>query len=507
MDPRRIHHHRGQRNIFRIGLRIFIRFRLLFRRLVHVPAALSQIADRLLLDGDDLLRNGVSLSRYYQRLDRSPSSVATATKGLGMSRPGDPVRALVTGDHRAQAALAFGPSAGLVLAVSIGAASIRAALIDANGWMHNPREGQSMLGQLAEPQAELFERIRIICEAVLSDAFTNPDLLVAGAVPFLGLSVAWPAPLDTDKVPHGVLSHRDWRSNAHGLDQRLAKHLHINRERSHALNDASAATLAVAFDETRTSEYVEHGHPKQLIVVRLGGGLGASTMVVEPIQRDGTSGWMKSRLTGGHHGLAGEIGHAPVNQARLTGIKRGRPKGCPPFKRVTCSCAESGEHPEHVEAYAGAAALAARFAKRGEVPAATFARILETRHAPNHRRALEETGMLLADCLLTSVLMLNPNEVVLTGSLAVPEVGEGLEARLDASEALARIFGGAPDVRVLSGAENAYVRVRGAGLAVLRRHVHRRLDYLFDAPKKILPARFAELTEPLTKFPWAKSSR
>ena len=472
-----------------------------------MPAALSQIADQLLLDGEELLRNGVSLSRYYQQLERSPSSIATATKGLGMSRLEDPVRALVTGDHRTQAALAFGPSAGLVLGVSIGAASIRAALVDANGWMHNAHEGPPLLGQLTAPPTELFERIKMICEAVLSDALANPDLLVGGAIPFLGISVAWPAPLDTEKVPHGVLSHRDWRANAHGLDQRLAKHLHINRERSHALNDAAAATLAVAFDQTRASEYAQHGHPQQLIVVRLGGGLGASTIVIEPLQRDGTSGWMKSRLTGGHRGLAGEVGHAPVDQARIAAMKSGRPKGCPALKRVTCSCAEAGEHPDHVEAYAGGAALAARFAKPDEQPAATLARVLENPDDPRHRRALEETGMLLADCLLTSVLMLSPNEVVLTGSLAVPEVGEGLEARLDESEALARIFGGAPEVRVLSGSENAYIRVRGAALAVLRRNVHRRLDYLFDAPKKILPARFAELTEPLTALPWAKSRR
>ena len=148
-------------------------------------------------------------------------------------------------------------------------------------------------------------------------------------------------------------------------------------------------------------------------------------MVVEPCSRDGTSGWMTSRLTGGYRGLAGEIGHAPVDQARLAAIKSGRPKGCPPFKRVTCSCAESGEHPEHVEAYAGAAALAARFAKpRRAAGGATLARVLEARRRTHHRRALEETGMLLADCLLTSVLMLSPNEVVLTGSLAVPEVGK-----------------------------------------------------------------------------------
>jgi hypothetical protein len=112
-----------------------------------------------------------------------------------------------------------------------------------------------------------------------------------------------------------------------------------------------------------------------------------------------------------------------------------------------------------------------------------------TRDAPpkllvDSRRALEETGMLFADCLLNSVLMLSPSEVVLTGRLAVPEVGEGLDARLDESEALAWTFGGALEVRVLSGSENAHVRVRGAALAVLRRNLHRRLDYLSSTRRR-----------------------
>jgi predicted NBD/HSP70 family sugar kinase len=469
-----------------------------------VPAALSQLANSLLLDGDELLRNGTSLSRYYQRLERSPSSIATATKGLGMGRATDPVRALVTSDRRDRAALAFGPSAGLVLGVSIGAASVRAALVDANGFMHNPQETPPLASQLSCSPSELFDRVRTVSESVLSAAFENRDVLVSGAVPFLGISVAWPVPLDTEKIPRAVLSHREWRANMHGIDQRLARHLHIDRERSHALNDAAAATCAVAFDQTRLPDYPHHTHSQQLIVVRIGGGVGASTVVVEPLQRDGDSGWMNSRLSGGHRGLSGEIGHAPMDQTLLTALKKSSPRGIPSLKRATCSCAEPSEHPDHVEAYIGASALVSRFKRRGEDASATLSRILSSASHPPHLRALEETGIILANCLLSSVLMLSPNEIVLTGRLATPQVAEALEAHLDASESLSRIFGGAPPVRALSGRCNDFIRVRGAALAVLRRHVHRRLDYLFDAPKKLLPARFAELTEPLTAFPWSK---
>jgi hypothetical protein len=115
---------------------------------------------------------------------------------------------------------------------------------------------------------------------------------------------------------------------------------------------------------------------------------------------------------------------------------------------------------------------------------------------------LEEAGILLADCLLPTVLVLNPYRIVLTGRLAEPAVQEAFETHLDSFEALGRIFGGTPEVRALEGVENDYIRVRGAALAVLREHVHRKLDALYGAPKSALPERFAELTEPLTTFPW-----
>jgi predicted NBD/HSP70 family sugar kinase len=468
-----------------------------------MPPTLVQIANSLLVEGEELRRNGTSLSRHYRKLKRASSSIAAATRGLGMSREDDPVRVLVTGDHQHEpAALAFGPSAGLVLGVSIGATSVRAGLVDANGWLHNEQQGAELLGQLDLPPEELFERIRLTCEPVLANALENRGLLVAGSLPFLGISVAWPAPLDTAKVPHGALTHPDWMSTGHGVHERLARYLHVREDRSHALNDAAAATLAVAFDHTRVPEYLTHSSPQQLIVVRLGGGIGASTIVVEPIGSEGASGWMSSRLTGGRRGLAGEIGHTPIDGAQLEALQSGRTEGCPPFKRVSCSCAQQGKQPAHIEAYAGGLALAARFAKRKEDPTRTLSRVRSDPQAPSHRRALEEAGMLLGDCLLPSVLMLSPHEIVLTGRLATFEVADGLEAHLENHEALGRIFGGAPNITALTGSENDFVRVRGAALAVLRRNVHRKVDHLFGAATKMVPSRFRELTEPLSALPW-----
>jgi predicted NBD/HSP70 family sugar kinase len=466
---------------------------------------LVELANRLLIDGDELFRNRTSLSRYYQQLKRSPSSVAAATKDLGMSRVADPVRALVTGDHKERPALAFGPSAGLVLGVSIGSASIRAALVDANGQMHREVTGPSVTGQLAARPAELFDRIKQVSEQVLRPALGDEHLLVRGALPFLGIAVAWPAPLDLEKVPRGAaLSHHEWRSNDYGIHHRLAKHLHMqHRERSHALNDAEAATLAVAFDYTRSPEYRHEADPQPMIVVRISGGLGASAIVVEPIQDGKASGWMKSRVTGGHRGLAGEIGHTPVNHTLLRDLASTRPKNCPAPKLVVCSCAESGQRPDHVEAYAAGPALVARFARsRKHDPPEVLARILGDPENEKHRRVLEETGTLVGDCLLPTVLMLNPYRIVLTGRLATPIVKEAIETHLESSEALGRIFGGTPEVRILAEEENDYIRVRGAALAVLRAQVHRHLDELYGAPSAALPERFAELTEPITSFPW-----
>ena len=421
-----------------------------------------------------------------------------------MSRHDDPLRVLVTRNTKEQSPLALGPSAGLVLGVSIGYSSIRAALVDANGWIHHPHAGDAVVGQLKASPTELFDRIRGASEKVLDDALKDRRLLVKDALPFLGMAVAWPGPLDRDKgFPRIALSHPSWRSNEYGIDQRLAKYLHIPNERSHAVDNAAAAALAVGFDHTRRAAYKGQREAQPIIVVRIGGGLGAASIVVEP-EHNGTSGWMVSTLTEGHRGLAGQIGHTPVNQTLLRMMEKSRPTNCPAIRRVACSCAEEGEHPDHVEAYASCPALAARFAEPETDDVTEVVRnVLGKRAVEPYHHALREIGELVADCLLPSVLMLNPYRIVLTGGLATEEVRGAVEAYLEDFAALGRIFGGAPEVKALEGDANDYVRVRGGALAILRTHVHETLDELYGSESNLLKERFAELTMPITKYPWA----
>ena len=469
-----------------------------------MPSTLTQIANRLLIDGDELRRSGSSLTEYYGQIGVASSTVASATGGLGMSRRNDPLRVFVTRGTRKDPALAFGPSAGLVLGVSIGYSSIRAALVDANGWIHHQHAGEAVVGQLEATPTELFDRIKGVSEEVLDDALRDERLLVGKALPLLGVAVAWPGPLDRDKsFPRVALSHPLWRANEHGIDQRLARHLRIPNERSYAIDNAAAAALAVGFDHTRAAAYREQREAQPIIVVRIGGGLGAASIVVEP-EENSASGWMGSTLTEGHRGLAGQIGHTPVNRALLEAMAKSRSADCPEIKRVACSCAEPGESPDHVEAYASCPAVAARFSAADASDVTAVVRgVLKRRRTDPYRHALREVGALVADCLLPSVLMLNPRSIVLTGGLATEEVRGALEEYLEGFEALGRIFGGAPEVTALEGDANDYVRVRGAALAVLRTCVHKRVDKLYGSEGNRLKERFAELTEPITTYPWA----
>jgi predicted NBD/HSP70 family sugar kinase len=463
-------------------------------------STLPYIANRLLLDGENLRRNGGSLGAYYSDIEVAPSTVASATAGLGMSRPNDPVRIFITRENGEGAALAFGPSAGLVLGVSIGYSSIRAALVDANGWMHHQTTGETMVGQLQASPPELFDRIKSIAEHVLEPALHNQRLLVSGTLPLLGVSVAWPGPLDRDKrFPRVGLSHPDWQTNDLGIDERLARHLHFAPQRSHAIDNAAAGALAVAFDRTRDSNYRQQHTGQPIIVVRAGGGLSAASVLVQP-QTDGASGWVRSELVEGDRGLAGQIGHTPVNRDLLVKLSDTRPEGCPGFAVVSCSCAKPDETPDHVEAYASCPAVAARFGANDV--SRSIREVIANQAKEPYLRTLEEVGQLVADCLLPSVLMLNPHGIVLTGGLATEPVQDSMQRYLNAFGALGRVFGSAPSVHTLQGEDNDYVRVRGAALSMLRSRVHCRIGALFGARGKLMVDRFGELTQPISRFPW-----
>jgi hypothetical protein len=88
--------------------------------------------------------------------------------------------------------------------------------------------------------------------------------------------------------------------------------------------------------------------------------------------------------------------------------------------------------------------------------------------------------------------------VVLTGALALPRVESALDARLTDFHPIVTH----PRIRSLAGDTNSFARVRGAGLAILREHVHRQVPSLLSGAKKTLASRVAAIGMPVAKVPW-----
>ena len=387
--------------------------------------------------------------------------------------------------------IAFGPGAGLVLGVSLGTSSLRAALFDANGWMYHEHESRARADQLSLSPPAMLDRICAAAQHVLQRARLDAGLCVDNRFPFLGVAVAWPTPLDRDKKPVGpALTDDLWRRGS-TLTQRVATALDIPPERSHALNDTQAAAIAVAYDRTRRADHLKQPHAEVAIVVRLSAAVGAATIIVEPPDLDGgqygrTSGFLRSTLLTGRDGHAGELGHVGLDPSVIASRNKNLPPGLGQLRAGPCSCAAQPRS-RHLEAYASAAALARRVAPDGSIGNAIHGIVSEPTHGV-HQRALEDIGALVGHALVGPVTVMNPSTITLTGSLAVPVVARALGQHLSD----AQVFGTAPEIRLIAGSENTFVRARGAALAVIRGSVHRHLRQLLAGRKDEVASRLRE---------------
>lgn len=399
--------------------------------------------------------------------------------------------------------ISFGPGAGLVLGVSIGAASLRAVLVDANGWRYHEHESVPVQDQLALPPSELLDRIREAAGAVLLSALRNEDLLVAGRLPFLAISVAWGIPLDRRKVPVGHALSDDLWHNGEALDERVAGHLGLPSGRSHALNDTHAAAIAVAFAETRRARHVFQRFPRLAIVMRLAGGVGGAIIGIEPPEEHQllgkTSGFAESILIGG-----GDLGHMPLSRAAIDARNASLVLGLGPLVAQRCSCTGPSQPvPDHLEAYASTAALAHRITP-DEAVCGVIHRVVADPDNEVHGAALRDVGELVAHALLGPVAMLNPASITLTGSLAVPVV----EKTLTRCVHDAQVLGRKPEIGLFESngeardSNDKFTRAHGAALVVLRRHVHRRIAHLVEGRKEGVVQQVAALTSPLAELPW-----
>jgi predicted NBD/HSP70 family sugar kinase len=458
-----------------------------------------KVARGLLLHGEQIRDGALSRRRFLDEIGVDNGTLRSAAGKLGVKLRDPGVRFFQSEKSR----IGFGPGAGLALGVSLGFESLRATLVDANGECRVRYEGEPMPGQLAEPPEILLDRIRHGAGAVLAQAYGDEALTVNGAVPFLGLAVAWPTPLTRGKLPVGhALEHHAWRSGT-PVTHHVASHLGIHGDRSHALNDAAAAAVAVAYEQTNRREHLEQRHPRMLVTLRVAGGIGSGMVVIEPPQDDAefgrTSGFAKSVLIGGTDHHAGEIGHVPANLTLVAQLNEERPDGLGPLEPHRCSCTPADE-PQlgHLESYAAAPALAQRLdpsRPHGEV----VRRVLDDPDHEPHRRALEDSGTLVADALVGPLAMLNPASIVLTGALA----GPAMEGAMKKTLAKGHRFGGQPTVAAVDDASlNKFIRAKGAALVVLRHHVHRELAGILDGTERVVCDKVRNLTTPLVAHPW-----
>lgn len=327
-------------------------------------------------------------------------------------------------------------------------------------------------------------------------ALDGESLTIKGELPLLGVSIAWPSALDRDKKPVGdALKDAGWLNVP--INQKVASRLGLASERSHALNDVNAAAISIAFDRTREPDHDDAKHAHLTAVLRLAGGVGGATVVIEP-HDEHRSGFIKSILLGGVDSLAGEIGHIEVPQEVIEMVNHDLPAGLKPAHPVYCSCikpGKEGEVPSHLEAFVSANAAAARMGDDVTM-AQAIASLREDSTAPVNARIIQDTARVLGRTLMSPIAWLNPAEIVLTGSMALPELRVILtETIADAHAAVTR-----PAITVLEGEENDLVRARGAALVVIRHHVYKKFeDLLSSNDPNVLTRKVSRLTQRLKR--------
>lgn len=379
----------------------------------------------------------------------------------------------------------LGPGLGLCVGISLGAESLRGVVLDANGDCFCEVEDDLTPEQLLSSPRVLLKRMGQITARVLGAALDEPRLWgpTKRELRLLGVAAALPFPLDRSKRPVGrTLRDGGWRrkdpetGRALSLPQQMASALGepFTVARCHALNDVSAAALAVSFRNGRA----QAGNPsddqwKVELVIRVGGSLGAATIVVAPHSEERLS-FIDSRLIEGTNGLAGELGHLPIGRKLIEEInsKSHGDLAKMDFDGWQCSCGRS----HHLEAFASGRAVVRRLQASGmSVPEDGRGRMSMLRAAleePDELQvgAVTDIGRILGRALAGPILMLDPYRITITGSLATEPLVDGIGRERDL---WANAIKDAVTVEQKGGSAGRFVGAQGAALAVIRRAVYR----------------------------------
>ncbi len=242
----------------------------------------SKIVHALLVHGAQW-RDGLTKEEFWRR--------ATVSKARGNENVHTLEQQRIVRDE--PKAITFGPALGLVLGISVGSESLRAALVDANGDVVVSHQADALQGRLADHPETILAQIGQAARHVLKEGLEHDHLHlnkpargVAPALPLIGVATGWSAPIERETgLPVGRSMSIRWSEAARKpLAARVASQLGLPAERSRAINAAHAVALGVAFDDLRSAQYApsadQRGHVE--LAVRLGGCLNAGTVIVEP---------------------------------------------------------------------------------------------------------------------------------------------------------------------------------------------------------------------------------
>lgn len=401
----------------------------------------------------------------------------------------------------------FGPGAGLALGLSVGSQSVRGALVDANGRLHHESFAEPVAKQLELSPDDLFRRVKDVAAAVLEKAIVDESLaLPSGGLGLLGAAVAWPSPLDREKRPKGfVLRDPAWRETdgpggeIRSIPERISELLGdpFTPSRCHAIHDVNAHGLCVAFQESRsrTIDSDDTGTMWRVgLVLRVGEGIGACSILLAPPHAHRLS-FIDSSLIEGTKGLAGELGHLPIDRETIRDVNENPVEGLAKIEYDKGKCSCGNEH--HLESFASAPALLRRLQRSGiKVPqdGPSQERLLERAREgelddPLMLRAGTDIGRIIGRSLAGPVLLLNPSSITLTGPLAGPHLVNGV---VRSGDAWISVMEDSVPVGLDDTSAGDYIGVKGAALAVIRQLVYR--DFL-DKRVGEAPAMFRVSSE------------
>ena len=288
--------------------------------------------------------------------------------------------------------LSLNPDAAYALGVDIGHDHVRAMLTDLTGESRWDRS--EPLDVDDDPERALGTAAGLVDRAIAEAAVARTSVLG------LGLGIACPVgetdgELYADAIMPGWIGHRpaDELAERTGLPVRM-------------INDANAGVLAERrFGAARDCENV--------VYLRLSSGIGAGVVC------DG-------RMLLGHGGLAGELGHVPVE-----------PHG------TICRCGNRG----CLETVASPAAIADLLSRgRGRDVGVADLPALLAEGDRGARRAIEDAGEAVGRALVLAVMLLNPELIVVGGDLVT--AGEAL------FEPMRRVIG-----RNTMGSQNRHLQI------------------------------------------------